>query len=72
MRDQTQPTLEANGCAGNAQPGIGYPDMAGGVARENECVGNRWGIYVGETADPELIDNDCRDNTSEDILDLRP
>jgi len=64
--------LQANGCARNAQARIGYSDLAGGVARENDCVGNRWGIYVAETADPDLIDNDCRDNTSEDLLDLRP
>ena len=67
-----QPTLDANVCTYNAQAGIGYSDTARGVARANECVGNRWGIYVAETADPDLNDNDCRDNTAEGILDLRP
>ncbi|NIN69212.1 MAG: hypothetical protein GTO63_31930 [Anaerolineae bacterium] len=72
VQDKARPTLEANGCARNAQAGIGFSDSAGGVARGNDCSGNKWGIYVAETADPELIDNDCRDNASEDILDLRP
>jgi parallel beta-helix repeat protein len=68
----TQPTLQADGCARNAQAGIGYSDTAGGVARGNDCSGNKWGIYVAETADPGLKDNDCRHNASEDVLDLRP
>ena len=70
VQDEARPTLEDNVCNGNAQAAIGYSDMAGGVARGNECVGNRWGIYVAETADPELTDNHCRENTSEEILDL--
>ncbi|MGB3906265.1 MAG: right-handed parallel beta-helix repeat-containing protein [Anaerolineae bacterium] len=72
VQDEARPTLEANVCSGNAQAGIGYSDAAGGVARGNDCSGNKWGIYVAETADPELADNDCRDNTSEDLLDLCP
>ena len=56
---------------GNAQAGIGYSDVAGGVAQATECVGNTWGIYVAETGDPELVDNDHRDNTGDDTLDLR-
>jgi len=55
-------------------PGSGtvYFDSWGGVATGNDCSGNKWGIYVAETSDPELKDNDCRENASEDILDLRP
>lgn len=58
-------------CTSNTKPGSGFSTGARGLARGNECVGNRWGIYVAETADPQLRHNDCRDNTSEDVLDLR-
>jgi hypothetical protein len=49
-----------------------YCDSPRGVARENDRSGRKWGTYVVETTEPELTDNDCRDNTSEDILGLRP
>jgi parallel beta-helix repeat protein len=51
--------------------GIYYIDEAGGVAQENECSGNQWGIYVAATANPELIDNDCHNNIEADIADER-
>jgi len=51
--------------------GEGDVRRAGGVARQNVCVGNTWGIYVAETANPDLVDNDCRENTSADVHDLR-
>ena len=41
------------------------------MARQNECVGNKWGIYVEDTASPELVDNDCSENTKADIDDRR-
>jgi parallel beta-helix repeat protein len=63
--------LEANIASNNAEAGLLYLDSAGGVARQNVCVGNQWGIYVAETANPDLMDNDCRENTTADIYDLR-
>jgi len=71
LQDQAHPTLEENVCARNKECGIMYFDTTGGVARRNECSGNRWGIYVAETADPSLMDNNCHDNTSRDIWDKR-
>ena len=56
----------------NKDSGIAYFDSAGGVARGNECTRNWCGICIEETANPELVDNDCHDNTEADILDLRP
>lgn len=72
VQAQARPMLQANLCTDNAQAGIGYSAKAGGVAFRNQCSGNRWGIYVAETADPELKENECHDNAHEDILDLRP
>ncbi len=62
IRDQVQPTVEENVCAGN-EAGITYRDSAGGTARKNRCVGNRWaGIGVGYRAEPTLEENVCEDN----------
>lgn len=69
--EQAQPTLEENICRDNEEAGIAYWGNAGGVARGNECAGNVVGIFIAETAAPDLIANDCYDNTVEDILDLR-
>jgi parallel beta-helix repeat protein len=55
----------------NSEAGIAYFDEAGGVAQGNECSGNLYGIYVEATADPELVDNDCHDNSKADIVDER-
>jgi nitrous oxidase accessory protein NosD len=63
--------LEANICANNEWAGVAYSDTSAGAARQNECVGNEVGLFVDETADPELDDNDCHDNTETDIRDLR-
>lgn len=72
VQDQATPTLEANVCSGNTQAGVGYSASAGGVGLQNECLKNRWGIYVAKSAGPQLVDNDCHDNSEQDILDLRP
>lgn len=71
VTEQAQPVLEENVCKDNALSGIYYTGEAGGVARGNECSGNRWGIYLEESADPELIDNNCHDNTEADVQDDR-
>ena len=72
IAEQAPPTLEENVCNDNEGGGIYYWLNATGLARKNECSGNRAGIYVPETADPELVDNDCHDNTEADIVDERP
>ena len=71
LKEQASATLEGNIANNNVEAGLLYFDGAGGVARQNACMGNKWGIYVEATANPELIDNDCRDNTSADVYDLR-
>lgn len=71
LKEQASATLEANTASNNTEAGLLYLDSAGGVALKNVCVGNKWGIYVAETANPDLIDNDCRENTTADISDLR-
>jgi len=69
---QAQPTLEENVCKDNNLVGIYYADDTGGVAQGNECSGNWVGIYVEEAANPDLVDNDCHDNSEADVLDKRP
>jgi parallel beta-helix repeat protein len=71
LEEQANPTLERNTANHNVQGGIVYFGSASGVARQNECNGNKWGIYVASTAAPELIDNDCRDNSAADVEDRR-
>ena len=66
--DKAQPTLEENRCENNNEVGIRYSDSAGGVARQNLCSGNRWGIYIEKTAIPELLENDCHDNREGNIV----
>jgi parallel beta-helix repeat protein len=70
--DLAQPTLEENICQDNDEVGIAFFDESGGVARGNECSGSLYGIYVAATADPDLVDNDCHDNSEANVLDERP
>jgi parallel beta-helix repeat protein len=58
-----------NECSQNKLTGIAVVEEAQPSIEGNICVGNRWGIWVDETANPELVDNDCRDNSEADIED---
>ena len=71
VHEQGRPTLEANVCHDNEEGGIVYFDTASGTARLNECYANNWGIYIEETANPELVNNELYDNTTADIDDRR-
>jgi parallel beta-helix repeat protein len=71
LGEQADPTLEDNISNNNVEGGLVYFDEASGVARENVCIGNKWGIHVVETANPELVNNDCRENSKADIDDQR-
>ena len=71
LQGEAQPTLEANICSNNQRCGIMYSENAGGLARQNECVSNGVGIAVAESANPQLVDNNCHDNTTRDIWDKR-
>jgi len=66
MGHYARPTLEGNRCVGNGHDGIIYVENAGGVARNNECSRNEKGILVWD-ADPYLVDNNCYDNSVQDI-----
>jgi parallel beta-helix repeat protein len=69
---QAAPVLEDNDCSGNGEAGIHYADSSAGSASNNGCSDNKVGIAVASTANPDLGTNDCRDNTEQDIRDLRP
>jgi parallel beta-helix repeat protein len=71
LGEQANPTLEDNISNHNVEGGFVYFDESSGVARGNACIGNRWGIHVVETASPELVNNDCRENSKADIDDRR-
>ena len=69
--DQAVPVLEDNVVSNNVEAGLVYFDEAGGMAQGTECYGNHWGIYVAETATPELAQNNCYDNMEADVDDRR-
>ncbi len=71
LGEQANPTLEDNISNNNVEGGFVYFDESSGVAQGNTCIGNRWGIHVVETANPELVNNDCRENSQADIDDRR-
>lgn len=69
LRKAAQGVIEQNVCIDNKRFGIWFYENASGEARENECTGNKYGIYVASTATPKLADNNCHDNTEEDVRD---
>jgi parallel beta-helix repeat protein len=71
VAEKATATLEENICNDNIQVGIAFLDNSSGSATRNQCSGNETGIYVEKTANPELVDNDCHDNTKNDVLDER-
>jgi parallel beta-helix repeat protein len=71
LHDQAQPTLEGNTCSGNGEAGIVYFENSGGVARNNLCESNKWGLYLAETSNPILEGNEYRNNAKADVEDRR-
>jgi len=69
--DSAGGTVRQNECSANKLTGIAVVEQAQPILERNICVGNRWGIWVEETANPELVDNDCRDNSEADVEDRR-
>lgn len=63
--------LENNIINNNTEAGIAFYNQSGGVVKNNTCADNKWGIYIEETANPHLENNNCYGSTSEDILDYR-
>lgn len=61
-----------NQCTGNGKAGIAAAENSTPLLQENICYGNLAGIFVAETANPEMANNDLHDNTEDDLVDLRP
>jgi parallel beta-helix repeat protein len=55
----------------NVNEGIGFFENATGSASGNTCAFNAWGINVEADANTALENNNCYNNTSEDIADKR-
>jgi parallel beta-helix repeat protein len=64
-------TARGNTCSDNQKRGIEVNGDAAPTLEENVCTGNQHGLYVAETANPELVNNDVRDNIESDIVDQR-
>ena len=71
VRDQAAPVLIDNFVADNTEVGIYFSGEATGASIHTECTRNNWGIYIVDTANPWLEDNDCYDNVEADINDER-
>jgi F-box protein 11 len=62
LENQAQPELRGNICSDNGLVGIGYMDLAQGLASENECTGNAIGIALAIESKPTLERNKSNDN----------
>lgn len=62
VENQAQPELRGNICSDNGLVGIGYMDLAKGLATENECTGNAIGIALAVESKPTLKRNRSNDN----------
>ena len=65
-------SARSNQCSFNQQVGILVDTNSTPLIEENSCASNLFGIYVVESADPELVKNDLHDNITEDLRDMRP
>ena len=61
-----------NMCGFNGQIGILVDMNSTPLLEENSCFSNQAGIYIVETANPELVNNELFDNAQGDLVDLRP
>ncbi len=61
-----------NTCNDNGFHGIGIFDQAQPTVENNTCSGNQVGIYVTETANPNLVDNETAGNDHDGVQDMRP
>lgn len=60
-----------NNCSENENAGIAVFGEAKPKLERNICTNNQFGIVIASTASPELVGNDCHDNTERDIQDDR-
>jgi parallel beta-helix repeat protein len=68
--DSAAGVARQNQCMGNDN-GILIRQEAHPTLEQNVCTNNGVGISIRETADPDLIDNDCHDNVEANIRDVR-
>lgn len=71
IKENANVVIENNIINNNTEAGIIFFEQSGGVVKNNTCTDNKWGIYIQETANPHLENNNCYGNTSEDMLDQR-
>ena len=72
VADPTQPTVAENECCNNGGAGMAYGGMTGGIARGNKCLNNEeiGMLLLGDSAYPQLGQNDCRENKNAQQLRL--
>jgi len=63
--------IEENILRDSVESGVAYFETAGGILQSNTITGNKWGIYVSDTANPAIGDNTVQDNVT-DVDDRRP
>jgi parallel beta-helix repeat protein len=61
-------TLVDKLCANNTEVGICFSGSSGGLARGNTSTGNKSGIYVEESANLDLQDNESSENSVADTV----
>ena len=61
-----------NQCTSNGKVGIAATENSMPLLQENICYGNQAGIFIAETANPILGNNELYDNSQDDLVDLRP
>jgi len=71
VNDDALPVLDGNISRDNTEAGVAYFERATGILRGGTMTGNKWGIYVIETANPAIGDNEVTGNTT-DVDDRRP
>lgn len=71
VADAAAPILTENDCNRNGDSGLANFDESSAIISSNECAENLIGIYVQETASPDLNNNNCHDNVEADIEDER-
>jgi len=71
VNDEASPIIQENFLRDSVESGVAYFETAGGILQANTITGNKWGIYVSDTANPAIGDNTVLDNVT-DVDDRRP
>jgi len=62
VNDNANPMIKDNLIQDNGKNGISFLAESSGEATQNECSGNMQCVYIEDTANPEVADNNCHDN----------